>query len=710
MSLDAYSLCPGGTGKKIKFCCGEFLAELQKIDRMVEGEQYLACLKLIDTLLELEPGRDRPCLLATKCMLLRTTDQRAAAEAATTAFLAKHPDNQIALAERALLVAERDARQAMGLLQRAIRAAGGNVSGRVYEAIGLTAAAMLREGFPLSARALLELQCELVEQDPRSLELLAALSRAADVPLLLRDSRPSVPCPEDAPWKDRFHAALDPIERADWQTGAERLTALAADVPDAPAVWCNLATLRGWLADNPGCIDALHRYAALRAREAGGLEDAVEAEATAMLLTDDPLGDRLEMFRLEWTIKDVERAQEGFLSAPRFRAIPFDPAQFSDAQTPPPKAAYMLLDRPMPESAEGLSVETAPRLLGQAVLFGRQTDREARLEVIGVAGDEVQAVKEMVSQAAGDAVEPQPKEEVVGHWSASQKMMRAAWQPPRGTSADQIRALLRQYQRETILNRWPDVRLGVLAGRSPREVAGEEDYRVRLLAAILVLEYWSDRLQGEIDFNELRAQLGLPVLEAIDPRQQPVDQLPTVRLSRVSVEGLSDDELRLAYGRAGAMGVRAALRKFAEAIVDRPSLADSNERLHAYATLAHNETDVARALEYVDKGRRAAEAKKQSSASWDMMELSLHFAARDGHGIGRLIDHLQHHHVNEPGVAEALTQMLIDVGMLRPDGTPAFAPEAATAAAEPPAAEPGGLWTPDSAQPTAGGGKLWTPG
>ena len=56
--------------------------------------------------------------------------------------------------------------------------------------------------------------------------------------------------------------------------------------------------------------------------------------------------------------------------------------------------------------------------------------------------------------------------------------------------------------------------------------------------------------------------------------------------------------------------------------------------------------------------------------------------------------------------------MLIDVGLLRPDGTPAVCPggpEPAMAAAEDPAAEPGGLWTPDSAQPGSGGGKLWTP-
>ena len=60
MAIDAYSPCPGGTGKKIKFCCGgDFLPELQKIDRMIDGEQYLACLQHIDHLMAHEPGRDR---------------------------------------------------------------------------------------------------------------------------------------------------------------------------------------------------------------------------------------------------------------------------------------------------------------------------------------------------------------------------------------------------------------------------------------------------------------------------------------------------------------------------------------------------------------------------------------------------------------------------------------------------------------------------
>ena len=474
MAIDAYSLCPGGTGKKIKFCCGDFLPELQKIDRMLEGQQYLACLKHVDRLLEQEPGRDRACLLATKCVLLRATDQIAAARATAAAFLVKYPDNQIALAELAILAAEHNAAAALDLIQRALRVAAGALSGRTYQAMGMTAGALLHAGLPLPARALLQMQAAAYEEDDRPSELLSALSQATDIPLLLRDDPPLASCPENVPWKDRFAEAEKAVGAGDWQTGAQRLTALAADVPDVPVIWRNLATLRGWLADNAGCADALRKYAALRAGDADGLEDAVEAEAEAMFWRKTRWATAWKCSRSFGRSKTWSVSQEAFLWSPRFRAVPFDPAQFSDGQTPPPKAAYMLLDRPMPESAEGLSLETVPRLLGQALLFGRQTDCEARLDVMGVAGDELQAVKDMVREAAGDALDPQPKEEVVGHWSASQKLLRAAWQPPRDVSEEQLHALVDQHRRDAILNRWPESearnpRRPLAAGVSPRD-------------------------------------------------------------------------------------------------------------------------------------------------------------------------------------------------------------------------------------------------
>jgi len=710
MAIDAYSLCPGGTGKKIKFCCGDFLPELQKIDRMIDGEQYLACLQHIDHLMAQEPGRDRACLLATKCMLLRVTNQQEAARTASAAFLVKHPDNQIALAEMAILAAESNVRAALDLLQKAMHVADGDLAACTYQAMGLVAGSVLHAGAQPAARGLLQLQCDITDKDDRAAELLAALSQATDVPLLLRDDTPLALCPKDAPWSDRFNEALQIAVMGDWQTAADRLTALAAEAPDSSEIWRNLATLRGWLADNPGCIEALRRYAVIRAEKEDGLEDAVEAEATAMFLSPDPLGNRVEMLKLVWTVKDVERAQEGLLSSPRWRSIPFNPAQFSDGETPPPKAAFMLLDRAMPASAEGLSLQTVPSMLGQALLFGRQTDREARLEVMNVAADELPAVNEMVREAAGDAVEPEPKQDVLAHWSASQKLLRAVWQPPRGASPDQLRAMVAEHARDAILNRWPELKLGVLDGRSPSEAAGDETCRTRLLAAILVLEQWAEHLPVAIDANELRAKLGLPTLGPIDPNQQPIEELPMTRLSRVSLEGLSDDDLITAYYRATAFAVRLAVRKFATAIVERPSLADSNERLHAFTMLARTEEDVSKALDHVDQGRRATDKKKASHATWDLIELSLHFANRNGPETMRLIEHLQKRHIEEPGVGEMLTRMLIDVGLLNPDGSPAIGPESPeepAMAAEP--SEPGGLWTPDSDQPGAGGGKLWTP-
>jgi hypothetical protein len=678
---------------------------------MVEGEQYLGCLKHIDSLMEQDPGHDRACLLATKCLLLRMTDQFEAARATADLYLQKYPDNQIALAEKAIQSVEGDARTALSLLVRALRAGNGSLASRTYQAMGLVAAVLLHDGFPMPARAILQLQCDLAERDPRPQQVLAALSQAADVPLLLRDDSVILPCPENAAWNDRFNDALQAVAIGDWQTGADRFTAMVADLPGEAVLWQNLATLRGWLADNAGCAEALRRFSAIRAAEPDGLDDAVEAEAKAMFLSEYPLGDPIGILKLVWTVNDADKTQEALLSSSRFRGIPFDPAQFNDGETPPPKGAYMLLDRPMPENADGLNLENVPKLLGQALLFGRQTDREARLEVMAVAADDLQAVKDMILAATGDSIHPEPSEEVVAHWSAGQRLLRTGWQPPRGTTPEQLQAMMDQHRQQAIFERWPDLKLGVLDGRTLRDAAKDGAYRIRSLAAILVMEYWSGQLPGEVDFNALRSQLGLPVQEPIDTKKTPVAELPTVRLARLNPESLSDQDLLLAYYRSVAFAIRPVLRKTAKAVVERPSLANSNERLHAYATLVRNEENVGRALEYVDEGRKAGTAKNESCATWDLMELSLRFAAHDGPRSMQLIQHLHDRHMEEPGVGEALTRMLVEVGLLRPDGTPAFGPEASAAMApEAPAAEPGGIWTPDAGQPSSGGGgKLWTP-
>ena len=306
MALDAYSLCPGGTGKKIKFCCPDFVSELEKIDRMIEGEQFIACIQHIDQ--HEQKGQYRACLMSIKSELLRVTSQIDGAGAYAADFIERFPQSSTAWSEAALLSAVSEGGQAgMSKLQRAIALCDGNIQSRVYEAAAVVANVLIQEGRWGAGRALLQFLSTLDPEDRDVMERLIYLNRSAEIPVLLKSDAAILPCPPDAPWRARFEAAVAPLKKAQWQEAADRLTTLAAEVVDAPAVWSNLALVRGWLADEAGAREALEKFAEL----AVPLEDAVESEAVAMLISDSPLGDEVEIVRWTWPVSDPERLQNG---------------------------------------------------------------------------------------------------------------------------------------------------------------------------------------------------------------------------------------------------------------------------------------------------------------------------------------------------------------------------------------------------------------
>ena len=182
MAFDAYSNCPGGTGKKTKFCCPDFAHELEKIDRMIEGEQYIACMQHIDRLEA--AGQHRACLMAVKSELLRVTNKIEAAVEYAKTFLERFPQNPIAWAESALLTAAtQSGRAAIPMLQRAIAFSGGNVDGRAYEAIHAVANILINEGDFAAGRALLHLLTALDPEDTQPMEKLVYLNRSAEIPI-----------------------------------------------------------------------------------------------------------------------------------------------------------------------------------------------------------------------------------------------------------------------------------------------------------------------------------------------------------------------------------------------------------------------------------------------------------------------------------------------------------------------------------------------
>ena len=326
----------------------------------------------------------------------------------------------------------------------------------------------------------------------------------------------------------------------------------------------------------------------------------------------------------------------------------------------------MIFDRPVVESIEGLTAQSMPILIGQLFLFGRQTDRDARLELLGVTAAEIPQIKIILNEIAGQWLQNEEESETLTATSATNDLLQPQWRPPMQLKQQQFHAMLDEYRRDALLNRWPEMKLGALDGLSPNQAAADAKYKVKLLAAILILQYYADNLRCSFDLNELRTKLGLPILEPIDPQPGNINQLPLIRLARVSVDKLSDDDLVQAFQRAVGYNHRMAVVKFGREIIDRPSFASRRERSLAYITLARMDDDLDRALMYIEAGRKASDEPGKSNAIWDLEELSLRFARQEIPEALHLIKHIESTHINEANVSMVLTQILVEAGLLRP--------------------------------------------
>ena len=149
-------------------------------------------------------------------------------------------------------------------------------------------------------------------EDRQPLEVIARMQNSPLIPLVIKDATTLDECAEDAPWKAEFDKALAGAGRGRWSAAVEKLLGLAGEVGDVPAIWHNLGILRGWLGDWPGAAEALRKYASLDVSR----DDAVEAEALAMALSDDPLGDRVEVVDL------IEPEPQGVSDGDRKRPQP----------------------------------------------------------------------------------------------------------------------------------------------------------------------------------------------------------------------------------------------------------------------------------------------------------------------------------------------------------------------------------------------------
>jgi hypothetical protein len=704
MPIDPYSPCPGGLGKKVKFCCHDLVHELDKIDQMRAAEQRAACLEYVEKLDAKHPGR--ACLVTAKADLLRELGRGDEAGQAVKSLLGQQAANPVALAEAAILACDDDDVAAAGaLLQQAFAVRPDPLPPKVVEALVRVGERLLVNGEILAARSHFALYLALVRQDENVMELFLRIDSTPSLSLLLKEDRPFLPAPADVAWQAEFETAMASVSRAAWGDAASRLTALAAGEASAsPAVWHNLAVLRGWLGHNEAASKAWHRYASFDL----AADDKIEAEALAQLL--DPASDQVDLVMLTQPIHDIDRLTEILASDRRFRAVQV-PLASDDPENPPPRAIYLLTDRPIPAADVTPEASALPKRLAQVMIFGRQTNREARLELIAERGTPLDEARAIIGEFSFGLLGP-ATEEVIEQTPLNQALLRSESPAAPGLSyEEQMRLALEQLE-DVLLRRWPEMKVDALDGKTPRQMAASPDGAYKVSAAILNLELSAHGQSVEFDFNRLRRELGLSEPATIELGDRPLEEVPLVQLARLNMASLTDEQLSHLVRMAVSRGAMQALRLACLELVRRPETKEGINKASAFGQLAALSSDANQAIAYLDQARQAAEAAGQSTARWDLQEVNYRVQKQEPDQVMRIINHVAREHASEPGVSQALMGMMVQLGLMRPDGTMVRPPadEAAAGLSAPTAAaEPGKIWTPESAR---GGEKpsLWLPG
>ncbi len=496
-----------------------------------------------------------------------------------------------------------------------------------------------------------------------------------------------------------------------WLAAEQWFSKLAEVAADVPPVWFNLGIIRGWLAQNTAAAEALRQYSVL---DGVPLEEAVEAEALAQVLEPVAEEDQVPAVRVTYTTDDLQKVLELLLSHQRASKLPIDVSQESPEGDPPPTAAFRLLDRPLLTDAESLSLETVPSILGQVTLYGKQTDRDARVALAGIDEEPFQLAGALLEEIAGSALGKPSEKEVLHSFAAMRGNLDPRWQLPEGLTRERIHALFIEHGANAYLNRWPQQTVHMLENKTPLEAAGDARLRIRVLAQIMVSEMTLVEQRDAFDFNLLRAKLGLPTLDTIDPTTVDLLALPMNRWHRLEVDKLDDDALVRLLGVAIRVRAGRNSRLLALEAIDRPSLEGKISKAFIYNELCQLESDPIKALEYLNLGRDLAEADGHSSAIWDLQELSIRNEMGEPYEVKRLLDHLSTEHISEPGVRQAVVQFLTSIGVLDSDGQmrqpAAEAEPAETVAAGEPSGESSKIWTPDSEQGSKEKPALWTPG
>ncbi len=691
-AIDQYTLCPGGTGKKVRFCCPELLPELQRIQRMMDGQQWHASVEHIERIQRNHP--DRACLFALKGRALFELSRSEPLRANAEAFVARHPDNPLAQAELACALAAEGVdggRAAIRPILKALAACGDKeVHERIERHVFQVIDRMLMSGFAHAARAILKAWGDD--------EALFRFDRGLPEALWYKEPRPLVPCPVDFVWKNEFEEAFQQAQTLRWFEAERGFAELAQRANGVPAVWHNLMVVRSWLGDMAGSAEGARQCASLAPSD----DDAAELEAYAAYSTGEMLGDTIRIPDVLYPVTDAEAlraALERDAAITPLEVIP-NPMVKEAEERAKSKKWYRLVGPPVPPAE-------VPEWACVLTLAKGKENEPPHLTVMALTPESLPDMQRRVESIGGDLLGPSRLADAEPEESATVAFLRHEGLLGMGAPS-RWHPVLAERRLEFLRQRWPKMPLGLLGGKSFEEGLADGALRRRALAALLLLEHHLRRFGMEVGGEAVRELVGLAPREPIDPAVIPPESVPLARLHLVDAEKLSGPQLAAAFERARRFSATAAMARLAPGLAQDDTVPWSIARIEAAQVFLQQEPNYARALALCQKWRQETSKIPGSCAIFDILEVEARLQRGELREAVELLNHMTAEHGKQPGVAQFVNNFreIVDVYIAVSRARQAVEPSIVA----PDGGEPGKLWTPDSAREPGPKPTLWTPG
>lgn len=511
-SLDQYSYCPCGNGKKIKFCkCNQHLAEMEKIHRMIVGEQNVAALDRINADLKTMPSE--PWLLAMKCELLLQLRELDSLEETSAKFIRLQPDNPLAKLYRALLAVIRgNTEEGATLLLQAIGDSTETLPPMTATVALNLLETMAQRGLALPALLHAEMLMDMGDEMARfGYQAHSSLASQANTNILSRESLPSAVDADGEAYGERLAEAMALISSYRVSAGKTKLESMLREFGQQPAVLQHLLYCNLMLSDADSAGSLARKLATL---EALPEHQRIYYQALAYELAPRASGVGIAEELCQYQIDAGSEFEEKLLSSKHLIPVPVD--QLKGLLTAllqeevPAKSCFVCIT---PVLREQFGELEASRTGSWMAFYGKQTDKPARLVTLEPPPSARRELLEQVKQELGltgstrELIQKLP----TSYLSQVSASVIVKHQVPAERSA-----AFRDATRQLVLDAFLDYPLECLGEQSPRQASTDSKHRVPLMALLL---HWqgsgSSGLTNTL-FKDLHRQLNLtqPALNA----------------------------------------------------------------------------------------------------------------------------------------------------------------------------------------------------